>query len=71
MADSWKSDGNCEVCRRKNYCTKSCTAHKKAVIDHICTKVAEKYGEETARGIPDAVIVSMLMASVLTPDDKV
>lgn len=24
MADSWLIDGNCEVCRRKNYCKKKC-----------------------------------------------
>lgn len=25
MADSWLTDGNCDVCRRKNYCGKGCT----------------------------------------------
>ena len=29
MADSWKIDGNCENCRRKNYCSKSCTLNKR------------------------------------------
>lgn len=28
MADSWKTDGNCDECRRKNYCKKVCTAQK-------------------------------------------
>lgn len=25
--EQWKSDGNCNKCRRKNYCSKSCTLH--------------------------------------------
>lgn len=29
MADSWKIDGNCENCRRKNYCSKPCTLNKR------------------------------------------
>ena len=29
-ADSWKTDGNCEVCRRRDYCGKKCSAHKNA-----------------------------------------
>lgn len=28
MADSWLIDGNCEVCRRKNYCKKECKLHR-------------------------------------------
>ena len=29
--EQWKSDGNCEICRRKSYCRKTCTARNKAV----------------------------------------
>lgn len=29
MADSWKIDGDCKNCRRKNYCSKSCTLNKR------------------------------------------
>ncbi len=29
MVDSWKLDGNCENCRRKNYCSKPCTLNKR------------------------------------------
>lgn len=25
MADSWKTDGNCNECRRQKYCKKQCT----------------------------------------------
>lgn len=28
MADSWLIDGNCEVCRRKNYCSTECKRHR-------------------------------------------
>lgn len=28
MADSWLIDGNCNNCRRKNYCSKPCTKAK-------------------------------------------
>lgn len=28
MADSWLTDGNCNECRRKNYCTKGCKKNK-------------------------------------------
>ena len=26
--EQWLSNGNCEECRRQNYCSKSCTARK-------------------------------------------
>lgn len=29
MADSWLIDGNCENCRRNNYCKKPCTKAKR------------------------------------------
>lgn len=28
MADSWLIDGNCEVCRRNNYCSTECKIHR-------------------------------------------
>lgn len=39
MADSWKIDGNCTNCRRKNYCSKPCTLNKrrKELILHNAT----------------------------------
>jgi radical SAM protein with 4Fe4S-binding SPASM domain len=30
-SDRWKSDGKCSLCRRKEYCSKPCTAHKRRV----------------------------------------
>ena len=29
MDERWKTDGNCEKCRRKSYCKKPCTANKR------------------------------------------
>ena len=28
MADSWLTDGNCDVCRRRNYCHTPCKRSK-------------------------------------------
>lgn len=28
MSDSWMTDGNCELCRRNDYCKKECKKHK-------------------------------------------
>ena len=28
MTDSWLIDGNCETCRRKNYCKTECKTHR-------------------------------------------
>lgn len=29
--EQWKSDGDCYICRRKEYCRKTCAANRKAV----------------------------------------
>ena len=29
MEDQWLLDGNCDLCRRKKYCSKPCTANKR------------------------------------------
>ena len=28
-SEQWKLDGNCDICRRNNYCSKPCTIAKK------------------------------------------
>lgn len=28
MADSWLTDGDCNVCRRKKYCSTECKRHR-------------------------------------------
>ena len=71
MADSWKTDGDCEVCRKKDYCNKSCTAHKKAVIKHIREKIVEKHGEEVSKSISDLAIMKLFARAVMAPDDSV
>lgn len=46
MADSWKIDGNCENCRRKNYCSKSCTLNKRRT--EFMTRTAVRQAIEKA-----------------------
>lgn len=29
--EQWKSDGKCSICRRKSYCRKPCSAHKRCI----------------------------------------
>lgn len=41
MADSWKTDGNCNECRRKDYCNKQCRLARqrmKAMVYSAFTK---------------------------------
>lgn len=33
--EQWKTDGNCSICRRKPYCKKACSAHKKSLQREI------------------------------------
>jgi len=41
-ADQWKRGGDCEKCRRKKYCSKACTMHKKRVDAIVMEAVAKK-----------------------------
>lgn len=52
-AEQWKEGGNCDKCRRKAYCTKTCTAEKRkakaieravgdAILRSICPQLADK-----------------------------
>lgn len=45
--ERWKTDGRCDLCRRKPYCTKRCTANKKAVRKFISEQIiiSEKTGK--------------------------
>lgn len=47
MADSWKTDGNCKECRRQKYCSKECTASKRAIRAFIQKVVNEKLSAMT------------------------
>ena len=42
MADSWKIDGDCETCRKKPYCKKSCSLHKKMIKEYLWKTFQER-----------------------------
>lgn len=44
MTEQWQLDGDCEVCRKKAYCRKSCSAHKTAIKKYIASTLKDKYG---------------------------
>lgn len=29
--EQWKSDGDCNICRRRTYCNKDCSAHRRGI----------------------------------------
>lgn len=41
-ADQWKQGGDCEKCRRRKYCNKSCTMHKKRVDAIVMNEIAKR-----------------------------
>lgn len=55
MTDSeqWKSNGECDKCRKQTYCTKQCSARKRRVqrivnqtiTNSMIKRLEEKYGE--------------------------
>lgn len=49
MADSWKIDGDCETCRKKPYCKKSCSKHKKMIKEYIWKRFQEKLTEQVKK----------------------
>lgn len=44
MVDSWKTDGDCNVCRRRKYCSKQCSANKDAMGKAIHAFLMQKMG---------------------------
>lgn len=49
MQDSWKIDGNCEICRRKNYCKTECKKHvirEERKAYNAVMSIAAKYVEK-------------------------
>ena len=44
MEDSWLIDGNCENCRRNNYCKKACTKAKRRRTNIIHNAVMQATG---------------------------
>ena len=41
MADSWKTDGNCNECRRQDYCNKQCRLARERGMRLLRAKMAE------------------------------
>lgn len=48
--EQWKLDGNCDWCRRENYCSHECTAHRKRVEKEIKDFIARKTASKILRG---------------------
>ena len=44
MADSWKTDGNCDECRRQKYCNKRCTKARKCLEAMVHEFVKQEMG---------------------------
>lgn len=40
-SEQWKLEGNCKECRRKNYCSKDCKAHREATYSMMRGMVAK------------------------------
>lgn len=64
MEDEWKTTGDCENCRRKPYCKKSCAKHKAAFKEYLWGKMVEKYGEEVANKIDKEAFFAGLLGAV-------
>jgi len=64
MEEAWKTTGDCENCRRKPYCKKSCSRHKDAFKGYLWDKMVEKYGDEFAKEIDKEAFFAGLMGAV-------
>lgn len=56
--EQWKSDGDCSICRRKEYCRKSCSASEarmkrviKVAINATSMGIAGTFIKSVANGI--------------------
>ena len=45
--EQWKLNGNCEKCRRNNYCSKPCTRYNKLIRSEITGLVADTMNKMT------------------------
>lgn len=45
--EQWKSDGNCNECRRQNYCKTECTQHKRRFKVDLSQIVFNKLDERS------------------------
>ena len=46
-SEQWNLDGDCSLCRRKDYCSKPCTRNKRSTQAMIHSLVANKLNEMT------------------------
>ena len=46
-SEQWNLDGDCSLCRRKNFCSKPCTRNKRETNIMIRSLVASKLNEKT------------------------
>lgn len=46
-SEQWNLDGDCSLCRRKNYCSKPCTRNKRETDIMMRSLVASKLNEAT------------------------
>lgn len=44
-SNQWELEGNCNICRRKNYCSKPCTRNKRETESFVRGLIAEKMDE--------------------------
>lgn len=64
MEESWKTTGDCETCRRKQYCKRSCSKHKEAFKQYIWDTMVERYGDEVTSKIDREAFIAGLMGAV-------
>ena len=64
MEEAWKTTGNCENCRRKPYCKKSCTKHKEFVQNRVWETMREKYGDEVLSSLDRAAFFAGLLGAI-------
>ena len=48
-SEQWKLDGNCNICRRNNYCSKPCTISKRKTSNDLYNLVANKLIDHTLK----------------------
>lgn len=48
--EQWLSDGECNECRRKNYCKTECRANKKRVVKTVIKKYYDSLLERVEKG---------------------
>jgi hypothetical protein len=46
-SEQWNLEGNCSLCRRKNYCKKACTRHKRTTEGMIRSMIGTEFDRMT------------------------